>query len=159
MIRTAIAVLFLASCGGASDSPGKTAAAPVGSQTAPGTSNVVSGDILAREPSTNVAEVKHILIGWKELTPHDARAEQRTKQDAENQVRALVEQLRGGADFDALMKQWSEDPGSAASARAYRVSPDAQLVIEFRQLGLRLKPAEIGVVESDFGFHIIKRVE
>jgi parvulin-like peptidyl-prolyl isomerase len=32
-------------------------------------------------------------------------------------------------------------------------------VIEFRQLGLRLKVGEIGVVESDFGFHIIKRVE
>jgi parvulin-like peptidyl-prolyl isomerase len=39
------------------------------------------------------------------------------------------------------------------------VTPDAQLVIEFRQLALRLHVGEIGVCESDFGFHIIKRLE
>lgn len=122
-------------------------------------SAVVSADILAREPTTNVAQVKHILIGWKGLAPQDPRAENRTKADAETQVGSLLEQLSGGADFDLLMKQWSEDPGSAASGRAYRVSPDAQLVIEFRQLGLRLKTDEVGVVQSDFGFHIMKRVE
>jgi parvulin-like peptidyl-prolyl isomerase len=53
----------------------------------------------------------------------------------------------------------SEDPGSADSGEAYDVAPDAQLVIEFRQLGLRLDVNEVGVVESDFGYHIIKRVE
>jgi parvulin-like peptidyl-prolyl isomerase len=68
-------------------------------------------------------------------------------------------QIKAGADFDMLMKQHSEDPGSASSARAYTVSPDAQLVIEFKQLGLRLNVNEVGVVQSDFGFHIMKRIE
>lgn len=155
MIRAAIAFLCVVSCGGSA------AKAPAHAATEPAVhaSAVVSADILAREPNTNVAQVKHILIGWSGLEPHDTRADKRTKADAEAQVRALLEQLAGGADFDALMKQWSEDPGSAESGRAYRVSPDAQLVIEFRQLGLRLKVNEVGVVESDFGFHIVKRVE
>ena len=48
---------------------------------------------------------------------------------------------------------------SAADARTYDVSPDAGLVIEFRQLGLRLDVGETGVVESSFGFHLMKRVE
>jgi hypothetical protein len=39
------------------------------------------------------------------------------------------------------------------------VSPDASLVIEFKQLGLRLHMNEVGVVQSEFGFHIMKRVE
>jgi hypothetical protein len=39
------------------------------------------------------------------------------------------------------------------------VTPDASLVIEFKQLGLRLQLGEVGVVESDYGFHIMKRVE
>jgi len=56
------------------------------------------------------------------------------------------------------MKASSEDRGSALSGRAYTVTPDAQLVIEFRQLSLRLKPGEIGVCQSEFGFHIIKRL-
>lgn len=156
MIRAALALLCVASCGGAA---APTAPVQHASEPAAHASSVVSADILAREPTTNAAQVKHILIGWNGLEPHDPRSDQRTKVEAEAQVRSLLEQIAGGADFDALMKQWSEDPGSAASGRAYRVSPDAQLVIEFRQLGLRLKADEVGVVQSDFGFHIIKRVE
>lgn len=122
-------------------------------------STVISTDILAREPIANAAQVKHILIGWKELVAHDPRAENRSKQGAEAEVKKVLDEIKGGADFDAMMKQYSEDPGSATSARSYAVAPDAQLVIEFKQLGLRLHVGEVGVVESDYGFHIIKRVE
>jgi hypothetical protein len=121
-------------------------------------SSVVSGDILAREPVANTAQIKHILIGWKG-TVQDPRADKRTKAEAEGVVKGILAQLKGGADFDALMKQYSEDPGSATTAKAYTVTPDASLVIEFKQLGLRLQLGEIGVVESDYGFHIMKRVE
>jgi peptidyl-prolyl cis-trans isomerase D len=123
-------------------------------------SEVASGDILAREPVANTAQVKHILISWQgNESASDERAQKRTKADAETLVRSLVTQVKAGADFDMLMKQHSEDPGSSSSARAYPVSPDAQLVIEFKQLALRLNVGEVGVVQSDFGFHIMKRVE
>lgn len=130
---------------------------------APAASSVVSSDILAREPVANTATVKHILISWRDLADSfggrlDSRAAKRSKADAEDEVRSLVKQLQEGADFDALMKAHSEDVGSAMSGRAFTVTPDAQLVIEFRQLSLRLKPGEFGVCQSDFGFHIIKRV-
>jgi hypothetical protein len=121
-------------------------------------SPVISSDILAREPIANNVMVKHILIGWND-SDHDPRSEKRTKADAEAEVKQLVDQIKGGADFDALMKQHSEDPGSASSATAIPVSTDAQLVIEFKMLGLRLKVGEVGVVQSDYGFHIMKRVE
>jgi parvulin-like peptidyl-prolyl isomerase len=121
-------------------------------------SDVVSSDILAREPVANTAQIKHILIGWKG-TDQDPRADKRTKAEAEGVVKGLLAQLKSGGDFDALMKQYSEDPGSASLAKAYTVSPDAQLVIEFKQLGLRLQLNEVGVVESEYGFHIMKRVE
>lgn len=127
-------------------------------ETAPQSSSVVSTDILAREPIANNAEVKHILIGWKDSEGHDPRSATRTKADAEAQVKSLVDQLKAGADFDQLMQQYSEDPGSAKSGIPYKVSPDASLVIEFKQLGLRLKVGEVGVVQSDYGFHIMKRV-
>ena len=123
-------------------------------------SDVTSGDILAREPVANSAQVKHILISWKDNeSASDERAKKRTKQEAEALISSLMTQLEAGADFDMLMKQHSEDPGSASTARAYPVSPDAQLVIEFKQLSLRLNVNEFGVVQSDFGFHIIKRIE
>ncbi|HEX3482569.1 MAG TPA: peptidylprolyl isomerase [Kofleriaceae bacterium] len=144
--------------------PGKPTPEPAsGSAASSGESSVVSSDILAREPVANTATVKHILISWRDLADAfggrlDSRAAKRSKADAEEVVRSLVKQLQDGADFDALMKAHSEDLGSAASGRAFTVTPDAQLVIEFRQLSLRLKPGEFGVCQSDFGFHIIKRV-
>jgi parvulin-like peptidyl-prolyl isomerase len=128
------------------------------------TSPVVSADILAREPLANTAQVKHILIGWADLADAyqghiDQRAAKRTKADAEAAVKSLLTQLEGGGDFDTLMKAISEDRGSASSGRPFTVTPNAQLVIEFRQLSLRLKIGEIGVCQSDYGFHIIKRLE
>jgi hypothetical protein len=124
---------------------------------------VVSKEILEREPLANKAEVKHILISWKELESafqgrQDPRAQKRSKGDAETEVKSLVGQIRAGGDFDAIMKASSEDLGSAQSARSFNVAPDSQLVIEFRQLSLRLKVDEIGVCQSDYGFHIIKRI-
>lgn len=164
---SAIAVIVAALGAGCSGSKGgPTMNNKVGGNEPPPpvASSVVSVDILAREPLANVAQVKHILIGWKDLVDAyqgqlDPRAAKRDKAAAEAEVKQLVEKLRAGADFDAVMKESSEDRGSALTQRAYTVSPDAQLVIEFRQIGLRLRAGEIGVCQSDFGFHIVKRIE
>lgn len=171
MNRTALALLATSVLGtlgvpgcGPGSKGGPTISSKVNSpELAPQVSPVVSADILAREPISNTASVKHILISWKDLGDAfqghvDPRAEKRSKADAEAEVRALVKQLQDGADFDSVMKAHSEDTGSAATGRTFTVTPDAQLVIEFRQLSLRLKPGEFGVCQSDFGFHIIKRV-
>jgi parvulin-like peptidyl-prolyl cis-trans isomerase-like protein len=168
---TAIAALILGGCSGSPGGPTinhklnpEPTASPGGSAGgSAGASSVVSADILAREPVANTATVKHILISWHDLADAfgghlDSRAEKRSKADAEAEVRSLVKQLQDGADFDTVMKAHSEDLGSAVSGRAFTVTPDAQLVIEFRQLSLRLKPGEFGVCQSDFGFHIIKRI-
>ncbi len=130
-----------------------------GPDATPQSSAVVSGDILAREPVANESKVKHILVSWKAKDAKDPRGQARSKEQAEQLVTSLMTQIKAGADFDMLMKQHSEDPGSASSARAYDVSPSAGLVLEFKQLGLRLNVDEVGVVESEFGFHIMKRTE
>jgi peptidyl-prolyl cis-trans isomerase D len=158
MIRLAL-VLVLVACGpGSKGGPAMNNRMNGPEPVAQG-SDVVTGDILAREPVANNAQVKHILIAWQDLDNANERAKKRTKQEAEALVKSLMTQIKAGADFDMLMKQHSEDPGSASSARAYPVSPDAQLVIEFKQLALRLNVNEVGVVQSDFGFHIMKRIE
>ena len=158
MIRASLVVIFAMACGaGAKGGPSmnnKIGGAEVVKPVSP----VVSADILARDPVANKAEVKHILISWKDIGK-DKRALARTKADAEAEVKAILEQLKAGTDFDSLMKEHSEDPGSASSARMNSVATDSQLVIEFRQLALRLNVDEVGVCESDFGFHIIRRYQ
>jgi foldase protein PrsA len=157
-------LMLTIACGGAAPAP---AEAPVPPPVAPAevaASGVVSTDILAREPVSNRAKVKHILIGWKDKADNygggiDPRAAERSRDDAEAAVSEILAALAEGGDYDAIMRERSEDTGSAQSGRPFDVSPDAGLVIEFRQLGLRLAVDEVGVAESDFGFHIMKRVE
>lgn len=162
MIRALLLAGVLAACSGSPGGPTISNKIDEGTPATLQHDPVESADILAREPVADTAQIKHILIGWNMSGNdgrQDKRAAARTKKDAQDLIRNLMEQIKNGADFDALMKQYSEDPGSAMSATAYKVTPDAQLVIEFKQLGLRLKIGEVGVVQSEYGFHIMKRVE
>ena len=166
MIRFAFVALVVA-CGPGVKGGGPTMNNRMGASTelAKPTSPVVSSSILARDPVANKVEVKHILIGWKSVgrdgTPSDKRAMTREKSDAETLVKQIVGQLRAkAAEFDVLMKEHSEDPGSAAAARSYSIAhDDMQFDSDFRMLSIRLEVDEIGVAESQFGFHIIKRIQ
>ena len=159
----AFVLIVLAACGpGVKGGP--TINSRVGAQPyqAPKSNSIISEDILAREPVANTAVVKHILISWADLAEafggrQDERSAKRTMKDAETEVTSIMAQLKGGGDFDVIMREKSEDAGSAKSGAPFTVKPDSGLVIEFRQLSLRLNPGEYGVCQSDFGFHIIKR--
>ncbi len=123
---------------------------------------IQSNDILARDAQSNHTKVKHILIGWRDLASDrgiDARAKTRTRQQADQLAQSLLERVRKGEPIEPLMAEFSEDGGSAESGDSYDVTPDAKLVFEFKRLGLRLKPGEAGLVMSQFGWHIMKRVE
>jgi parvulin-like peptidyl-prolyl isomerase len=122
-----------------------------------------SADILARNPEAGPVQVQHVLIGWKD-TPAarsgraDAKAKERTKADADKIAKDVLGKARGNADMAKLMKEFSEDPGSKDSAKAYDVASDTPMVEPFKNLSLRLKMGEVGLVKSPFGWHIIKRV-
>jgi len=130
-------------------------AAPVGP--------VESADILARTPVTDKADVKHVLVGWSDLAVvyrghQDPRGAARTKADADKLAVEILQKVRAGEDIDKLMKQYSEDPGSAERGTSYPVTPTAGLVQPFKDLSLRLNTGEAGIVQSNFGWHVIKRI-
>ena len=122
-----------------------------------------SVDILCNDPIAVHVKVKHILVAWRELAspdrPLDPRAEQRSYADAQALARELLGRVRAGEAIEPLMDEYSEDPGSAHTGRAYDASPDAALVSQFKSLSLRLKPREAGIVKSAYGLHVIQRTE
>lgn len=118
-----------------------------------------SADLLAREPVTKVAKVKHILLGWKGVNGGDPRAQGRDRAALDQLVKGTVAKLQKGAKIEPLMAELSEDPGSAKDGRAYDVTPDAGLVEPFKDLSLRLNVGEVGAVKTEYGIHIIQRVE
>ena len=120
-----------------------------------------SADILAREPVTKIAKVKHILLSDSKTgrPDGDPRGKKRTRAELEALIKKTVAALNAKGKIEPLMAELSEDPGSAKTGTSYDVSPDASLVEPFKALGLRLKVGETGVVKTDFGFHIIQRTE
>jgi parvulin-like peptidyl-prolyl isomerase len=118
-----------------------------------------SADILKREPPEAKVKVKHILLGWKEVHGKDPRGAARDRAALEKLVKETVAKLKKGDKIEALMKEISEDPGSAASGEGYDVTPTTQFVPSFKSLALRLKVKEVGVVKSDYGIHIMQRTE
>jgi peptidyl-prolyl cis-trans isomerase D len=116
--------------------------------------------ILKRTTVHDRVKVKHILLGWKDVHAEDPRGVKRSRVELEKLVKATLKKLsKKGASFEAAMAELSEDPGSAKTGEAYEATPTAGLVKPFLELSLRLDLNEIGVVKTDFGIHIIKRVE
>jgi parvulin-like peptidyl-prolyl isomerase len=65
--------------------------------------------------------------------------------------------MKNDANFDKDMTQYNEDTGTASNPNCYIVGPNSNFVKAFENESLRLKVGEIGGVQSDYGYHIIKR--
>jgi peptidyl-prolyl cis-trans isomerase D len=69
----------------------------------------------------------------------------------------VLAKVKGGADFAALAKQFSEDEGSKATGGSLNYFGRGSMVKEFEEAAWALKPGQISdLVRSTFGFHIIK---
>lgn len=98
--------------------------------------------------------ISHILLS----VPSDATAKAKTK--VKTQAEALQKELQGFPDkFAQIAKEKSQDPGSAADGgNLGEVEKNGLFVKSFEDAAFALtKPGQIsGVVETEFGFHIIK---
>jgi peptidyl-prolyl cis-trans isomerase C len=96
----------------------------------------------------------HILIG---VAPGATPVQ---KSEAKAKAQAALKQVRGGADFGALARAQSQDPGSAPNGGDLGFFPKGQMTPAFEQAAFTLKPGSVSnVVETPFGFHIIKVFE
>ena len=78
--------------------------------------------------------------------------------EKEDDAKALITQIKGGASFEELAKKNSKDPGSGKNGGDLDFANPGSYVPEFSQAMLKLKKGEMteSPVKSQFGFHIIK---
>ncbi len=102
----------------------------------------------------NQVRASHILLMYAGSARSSAA---RSKDEAAQEIQALKAQIDGGADFADLARQHSDCPSGRSGGdlgnfgRGQMVGP-----FEDAAFGLEVGGTS-GVVETDFGYHIIRR--
>jgi peptidyl-prolyl cis-trans isomerase C len=74
----------------------------------------------------------------------------------EDEAKAILAQLKGGADFAALAKEKSKDPGAAEGGDLGYFTKE-QMVPEFAEVAFKLGKGQLSdPVKTQFGWHVIK---
>ena len=114
---------------------------------------------------TPFLEFKKMEASAADQTPAPELSAEDQKYNADQKVKAqdLLKQVQGSADFSELAKLNSEDPGSKDKGGDLGFVKKGTFVPEFDKVlfDSNLEPGQVypQVVESDFGFHIIKFLE
>ena len=76
--------------------------------------------------------------------------------EGEDEAKAILEQLKAGADFATLAKEKSKDPGAAEGGDLGYFTKD-QMVPEFADVAFKMYPGQLSnPVKTQFGWHVIK---
>lgn len=98
-----------------------------------------------------MVRARHILIKVDKSASNDDKAKARSK--AED----ILKRIKAGEDFAKLASEFSEDPGSKNKGGDLGFFPKGRMVPDFEKVAFSLKPGEVSdIVETPFGFHIIK---
>ena len=110
-------------------------------------------DKVAEQQKVTDEEVDQYIKDHPELDP-SAKKEQ---------AQQILDRAKAGEDFAALANQFSQDPGNKGpngdpQGGLYKDVSKGRMVPPFEQAALALQPGQVSpeLVQTDFGFHIIK---
>lgn len=109
--------------------------------------------MIARKGNAS-AKASHILLAYKGAPQSTAT---RTKEEAQALANDLLAQAKANpANFAMLAMSNSDDPGSKNNGGEYDNITPGQMVPQFNDYVFNNAIGSIGVVETDYGFHVIK---
>jgi hypothetical protein len=128
-------------------------------------------EVAAGEETSGVITVQHVLIGFEGSVP--GKPITRTREEAKTLAEELFQKVKSGEDFDAVVKQYTDDshPGiysmadnGIAADPSKGVYPRNGMIPAFGNIGFGLQVGEIGMAAYDaqtspYGWHIIKRIK
>jgi len=109
-------------------------------------------------PVPDKITVAHILLMYKgsDRAPEEVTI---TKEEAYEQTFKLLERIKAGEDFTELAMEYSDCPSSAKGGELAEFGRGA-MVKPFEDVAFELKKGELSdIVETPFGYHIIKRLK
>lgn len=134
-----------------------TPAAPPVATAAPSVEPTKAAEVKApAEPPTSVT-AQHVLVAYKgaERSPKGVT---RSKADAKKRASEVAEKAKGGADFTALVAEYSDDPAAKERLGSVGKFTRDKMAKPFSDAAFALSVNEVSApVETPFGFHVIKR--
>jgi peptidyl-prolyl cis-trans isomerase NIMA-interacting 1 len=99
----------------------------------------------------------HLLVGFQGSSlPNQTRS----KTEARARAEEALKKAKKGEDFAKVVATYTDEPGGAQRGGDLNRFGRGRMVPAFEEAAFALKPNEIsGVVETQFGFHVIKRTE
>lgn len=98
---------------------------------------------------------RHILISLK--SPDMPTEDGLDKPAARAKAEEVLKRVKAGENFETLAREFSTDPGSKPNGGDLGWFGRGRMVPEFEKAAFALEPGQISdIVESQFGFHIIK---
>jgi len=96
-------------------------------------------------------EVRHLVILAEPWEPLPVRAAARSR------AQEALAEILAGAPFEEVAGRWSEEPGAAPRGGLLRPGREGTWVQPFWKAALALAEGEVsGVVETPFGFHVLR---
>jgi peptidylprolyl isomerase/peptidyl-prolyl cis-trans isomerase D len=100
------------------------------------------------------AKASHIMISWKGLATAGETA--RTKEEAKTLADSIAGVVRKDkSKFAELVAQFSSDQASAAKGGDLGYFRPGMMISNFNDFVFNNKPGDIGVVETEYGYHVI----
>lgn len=153
-----LVMLALVACDDNKKPAAVEASAPPPSAAIPATSEASATPATAaptKVPDTIAAQ--HVLVAYKGAKGA-AKTITRSKADAKKRAEEVVSKAKGGTDFAALAAEYSDDPGSKERMGSVGKFTREKMTKPFSDAAFALAVDQVsGVVESEFGFHVIKR--
>jgi len=113
------------------------------------------GYLIFRGVSLEVVSASHILITHKDAQRSSSK---RDRKEARKLAEQILKDLKSGKDFAELARQHSDGPSGPKGGDLGRFTR-GQMVPEFDKAVFKLKPGTVSdIVETQFGYHIIKRM-
>jgi parvulin-like peptidyl-prolyl isomerase len=129
-----------------------------------GISNAIPPDTAttAAAPEASVAttiEASHFLVQYKG-SMRAAPTITRSKDEARKRAEEGLAKVKQGADFAKVVAEYSDEPGAGTRGGALGAFQRESMVKPFSDAAFTLKVNQVsGIVETPFGFHVIKRTK